>query len=70
MADYCSPNDRISLRDRSLQATIGPGVFGARTGNGVMLGGERVGGFPLGLQQGQGLNLGSFLNLGNQPINR
>ncbi|KAI1729621.1 hypothetical protein Ddc_02273 [Ditylenchus destructor] len=55
--------------DKNLQVTLGPGLFGARTDEGVLLGGERVGvDSHLGLQEGQALNLGSLLKLGNRPV--
>ncbi|KAI6195568.1 hypothetical protein M3Y94_01002200 [Aphelenchoides besseyi] len=51
--------------DRELQVTIGPGRFGANSGGGLTLNGERVGvNSILGVDENRGLNLGSFLNGG------
>ncbi|KAI6240499.1 hypothetical protein M3Y99_00444300 [Aphelenchoides fujianensis] len=51
--------------DRALQVTIGPGRFGANSGGGLTLNGERLGiDSILGIDEQRGLNLGSFLNSG------
>ncbi|CAD5209482.1 unnamed protein product [Bursaphelenchus okinawaensis] len=52
--------------DRATNLNIGPGRFGVKGDNGLTLGGQRLGLENLfGIQEGQGLNLGSFLNTGN-----
>ncbi|CAD5214515.1 unnamed protein product [Bursaphelenchus xylophilus] len=52
--------------DRAMNLNIGPGRFGAKSDGGVSVGGQRLGLENLfGIQEGQGLNLGSFLNTGN-----
>uniref|UniRef100_A0AC34FYL7 Uncharacterized protein n=1 Tax=Panagrolaimus sp. ES5 TaxID=591445 RepID=A0AC34FYL7_9BILA len=50
--------------------TAGPGKFDTSLGGGALIGGERLGlDSGVGVQEGQGLNLGSQLKFGNAPPN-
>ncbi|KHN79799.1 hypothetical protein Tcan_12453 [Toxocara canis] len=54
--------------DRGLQLTTGSGKFNIKSNQGALIGGERVGvNSRVDVREGQGLDLDSVLNFGNQP---
>uniref|UniRef100_A0A0N4ZBL8 Uncharacterized protein n=1 Tax=Parastrongyloides trichosuri TaxID=131310 RepID=A0A0N4ZBL8_PARTI len=56
--------------DNGFKVNTGEGRFGINGNQGGLLGGERVGtNSGINIDQNKGLNLGSMLNFGNQPVN-
>uniref|UniRef100_A0A0N5C487 Uncharacterized protein n=1 Tax=Strongyloides papillosus TaxID=174720 RepID=A0A0N5C487_STREA len=56
--------------DNGFKVNAGEGRFGVTGNQGGLFGGERVGtNSGINIDQNKGLNLGSMLNFGNQPVN-